>query len=1304
MATLVLAAAGAAAGGAVGGTVLGLSSAAIGQAVGATLGSAIDQKLLGPGSRAVATGQVDRFRVLGAAEGEAIPQIYGQMRTAGHVIWSSRFLEKKTQGTQGSKSNKTTIVEYSYSVNLAVAVCEGEVSRIGRVWADGNEISLENITWRLHSGSEDQRPDPLIEAIEGPGIVPAYRGTAYVVFENLELGPFGNRIPQLNFEVVRKVTEVGVGQENDPFEQLSAVALIPGTGEYSLATTPVRYEIDKGLSRSANQNNTDGRTDLEVSLDQLKSDLPNVNAVSMVISWFGDDLRCSECTLRPKVEQNDIDGNAMPWTVSGLDRGTAQAVSRVDNGSVFGGTTCDRSVIEAMRKLKSEGMSVMFYPFVLMDIPPANSLRNPYSGQLGQPVFPWRGRITLDKAPGRSDSSDKTADSRTQVRRFFGDAEVSHFSTEGEEIGYTGPDDWGYRRFILHYATLCAVTGGVSTFIIGSELRGLTQLRDEENKFPAVDELIRLAMDVRLILGPDVDISYAADWSEYFGYHPQDGSGDVFFHLDPLWASNDIDFVGIDNYMPLSDWRDSADHLDAAAISIYDLQYLSDNVAGGEGYDWFYPSRAARNEQRREPIFDGAYGEHWIFRYKDLKSWWGEEHHDRPGGVRNSQATPWVPQSKPIVFTEFGCAAIDKGTNQPNVFVDEKSSENFTPYFSNGARDDFIQYRYLQAHFRHWQEPVNNPVSSVTGQPMVDMSRAFAWAYDTRPWPDFPARSEVWSDGENYGRGHWISGRASASTLAAVVRNISARANFTDIDVSRLHGLVRGYAVNQPQTARQALQPLMLSHGFECSEHDGKIVFVSRPGALPINLDLDQLALSEQNEALTFLRTPNAELSSQIQVSYHRPEADYQIGSSMASIPDRFEPTTTRMEIPVALNGAEGADIAARFLSEAFVARDEIQFALPPSMMEVTVGDIIRLDQNANDKLYRIDRLEDAGSRRCRATRVEYGIYQSGGSKDTTVWSRKPSLPPPPYIEFLDLPLITGQEVPHAPYVAATATPWSGDLAVYASSQDSGYTLNAQIAAPSTMGTTIEPLYRTAPDLWSRAASFRVRLPSGSLQSKTVEEVLNGSNIAALRSANSKEWELLQFQRAELVGPFEYEISNLLRGQLGTDAIMPDVHPVGSDFVLIDGSAIQLDLPLSARGLDRHYRIGPALRSYQSTSFQHFVSATDGIGLRPYSPVHVRSMVKESGDIAFSWVRRTRIDGDSWQGHEVPLGEAEELYLVKIVSNGTTVREFTTGSPSYNYSAQAAYADQIVLPFQFEVAQVSSQFGPGPSKRITVNG
>jgi hypothetical protein len=79
--------------------------------------------------------------------------------------------------------------------------------------------------------------------------------------------------------------------------------------------------------------------------------------------------------------------------------------------------------------------------------------------------------------------------------------------------------------------------------------------------------------------------------------------------------------------------------------------------------------------------------------------------------------TGWQPQSKPIRFTEFGCPAIDKGSNQPNTFLDPKSAESRVPHFSTGRRDDVMQAQYLRAVLDYWSDPATNPVSEVYGGP-----------------------------------------------------------------------------------------------------------------------------------------------------------------------------------------------------------------------------------------------------------------------------------------------------------------------------------------------------------------------------------------------------------------------------------------------------------------------------------------------------------------------------------------------------------------------------------------------------------
>lgn len=132
MATLLLSAAGTALGGAMGGSMAGLSAVALGKAAGALLGSAIDQRVLGAGSAPVETGKVERFRVMASSEGSVVPRVFGRCRIAGQIIWSSRFLEAVRTENVGGKGGGTTVREFSYSVSLALALCEGEVARIGR--------------------------------------------------------------------------------------------------------------------------------------------------------------------------------------------------------------------------------------------------------------------------------------------------------------------------------------------------------------------------------------------------------------------------------------------------------------------------------------------------------------------------------------------------------------------------------------------------------------------------------------------------------------------------------------------------------------------------------------------------------------------------------------------------------------------------------------------------------------------------------------------------------------------------------------------------------------------------------------------------------------------------------------------------------------------------------------------------------------------------------------------------------------------------------------------------------------------
>ncbi len=145
-----------------------------------------------------------------------------------------------------------------------------------------------------------------------------------------------------------------------------------------------------------------GTADMAVALDRLESMVPSVGGASLVVSWFGDDLRAGQCTIRPKVEM--AEKSATPgWSVNGITRSAAQVVSYQDGKPVYGGTPADFSAVQAIREMKARGLRATFYSLMMMDIPVGNTLPDPWSDNaatIGQPVLPWRGRITCSPAAG----------------------------------------------------------------------------------------------------------------------------------------------------------------------------------------------------------------------------------------------------------------------------------------------------------------------------------------------------------------------------------------------------------------------------------------------------------------------------------------------------------------------------------------------------------------------------------------------------------------------------------------------------------------------------------------------------------------------------------------------------------------------------------------------------------------------------------------------------------------------------------------------------------------------------------------
>lgn len=222
MASLILTAVGGALGG------------PIGAAIGALAGQTIDRAVLfkpkgrqGP--------RLTELAVQTSSYGTPIPRLFGVMRVAGTVIWSTDLIESKTKSSSGK--GQPSVTNFSYAASFAVLLSARPITGIGRIWADGKLLrgaggDLKASTgFRVHLGGADQAPDPVIVAAEGMGQVPAHRGYAYAVFEMLQLADYGNRIPSLTFEVFADPGPVPLG--------VIAEAISEGRVDGSAVTMPM---------------------------------------------------------------------------------------------------------------------------------------------------------------------------------------------------------------------------------------------------------------------------------------------------------------------------------------------------------------------------------------------------------------------------------------------------------------------------------------------------------------------------------------------------------------------------------------------------------------------------------------------------------------------------------------------------------------------------------------------------------------------------------------------------------------------------------------------------------------------------------------------------------------------------------------------------------------------------------------------------------------------------------------------------------------------------------------------------------
>ena len=181
-----------------------LAGAAVGFYVGGPMGAAIGWSVGTYASTPDPEAELPDLRVQTSQYGVGLPFIAGKQRVSGNIIWAAdkTTYDVDTGGKGGAPGGNQT----GYRISLAIAICQGPILGITAVWEQGkitaDATNQGKLPGKLYLGSDVQTADPTIEAVEGVGNVPAYRGLSYMVLTDFDLGVSG-AIPQFTFEVVK---------------------------------------------------------------------------------------------------------------------------------------------------------------------------------------------------------------------------------------------------------------------------------------------------------------------------------------------------------------------------------------------------------------------------------------------------------------------------------------------------------------------------------------------------------------------------------------------------------------------------------------------------------------------------------------------------------------------------------------------------------------------------------------------------------------------------------------------------------------------------------------------------------------------------------------------------------------------------------------------------------------------------------------------------------------------------------------------------------------------------------------------
>lgn len=545
-------------------------------------------------------------------------------------------------------------------------------------------------------------------------------------------------------------------------------------------------------------------------------------------------------------------------------------------------------------------------------------------------------------------------------------------------------------------------------------------------------------------------------------------------------------------------------------------------------------------------------------------------------------------------------------------------------------------------------------------------------------------------------------------TVGDIFLDVARRLKFPlqNIDVSDVSGLdcrVQGFGILNRVSARGALEPLTSAYGLDVVDTGSKIRVGRRANApyygIVSRSDQGVHEYTDGSDSITPLSSTRAndlELPRVIEVSFDNPALEYRkdVRSAMRNaVASTVDARTVAMPMVMAAERAKA--IADMLLAATWQGRSSCELTVGIKHIAIVPGDVVDVENDSGglDRVI-INRvaLSPNGTIRLSGTGFDYSAYQAGTSVPAVaeVVSRPVASNRPPRLLLLDSPLLVSTDDSSGFYAAAL--PPAGQetfphSSIFTSTDGANYSLLAAADAPATAGVVRDALPAGSPDVWDMENTLTVNLFAGHLYSAADFDVLNGQNLALVGR------EVVQFANATQNEDGSYTLSKLLRGRKGTEWAM--THSSGETFVLLNSAIQRIQLPIELTGIARFYKIVGPGQPLETAPAQAFINTDEG--LLPYAPVKLNA-ARTNGDLSITWVRRTRVGGDMRDRVDVPLSEASEAYDVEVWGvDGQVVRTARVITPAYSYTSEQQQADfgSAQSAVHVNIYQISATVGRG---------